>query len=132
MTTLRWQSNFKISTLDDQWKITTSNVSDGVKERTRLLALLVQMVKKQRKVFFMEKKIIIVIGLIVLFFFTLLYWTRFQVIDVHAMNGVGFYKINRLTGETVLVSGLDQIRLMPVKDLEQPSLQLPVPGKAQQ
>jgi hypothetical protein len=80
----------------------------------------------------MEKKFIIVIGLIVLFVFTLLYWTRFQVIDVHAMNGVGFYKINRLTGETVLVSGLDQIRIMPVKDLEQPSLQLPAPGKAQQ
>jgi hypothetical protein len=80
----------------------------------------------------MEKKFIIVIGLIVLFVFTLLYWTRFQVIDVHAMNGVGFYKINRLTGETALVSGLDQIRVLPVKDLEQPQLQLPVPGKGQQ
>ena len=63
--------------------------------------------------------------------FTLLYWTRFQVIDVHAMNGVGFYKINRLTGETVLVSGLDQIRIMPVKDLEQPQFQFPAPGKGQ-
>jgi hypothetical protein len=72
-------------------------------------------------------------GLIVLFVFTLLYWTRFQVIDVHAMNGVGFYKINRLTGETVLVSGLDQIRILPVKDMEQPMLQLPAaPGKGQQ
>jgi hypothetical protein len=79
-----------------------------------------------------DKKIIIVIGLVVLFVFTLLYWTRFQVIDVHAMNGVGFYKINRLTGETVLVSGLDQIRIMPVKDLEQPQLQFPAPGKGQQ
>jgi hypothetical protein len=78
-----------------------------------------------------DKKIIIVIGLVVLFVFTLLYWTRFQVIDVHAMNGVGFYKINRLTGETVLVSGLDQIRIMPVKDIEQPQLQFPAPGKAQ-
>jgi len=80
----------------------------------------------------MEKKFVVVIGLIVFFFFTLLYWTRFQVIDVHAMNGVGFYKINRLTGETVLVSGLDQIRILPVKDLDQPLLQLPAPGKAQQ
>jgi hypothetical protein len=80
----------------------------------------------------MDKKIITLAALIVLFVFTLLYWTRFQVIDVHAMNGVGFYKINRLTGETVLVSGLDQIRVLPVKDLEQPQLQLPVPGKGQQ
>jgi len=78
-----------------------------------------------------DKKIISAVALIVLFVFTLLYWTRFQVIDVHAMNGVGFYKINRLTGETVLVSGLDQIRILPVKDLEQPSLQFPAPGKAQ-
>jgi hypothetical protein len=82
---------------------------------------------------FMDKKLVGLLGLIVLFVFTLLYWTRFQVVDVHAMNGVGFYKINRLTGETVLVSGLDQIRILPVKDLEQPMLQLPAaPGKRQQ
>jgi len=81
----------------------------------------------------MDKKLVCLLGLIVLFLFTLLYWTRFQVVDVHAMNGVGFYKINRLTGETVLVSGLDQIRIMPVKDIEQPMLQLPAaPGKGQQ
>lgn len=81
----------------------------------------------------MDKKLVGLLGLIVLFAFTLLYWTRFQVIDVHAMNGVGFYKINRLTGETVLVSGLDQIRILPVKDLGQPSLQFPAaPGKEQQ
>jgi hypothetical protein len=81
----------------------------------------------------MDKKLVCLLGLIVLFLFTLLYWTRFQVVDVHAMNGVGFYKINRLTGETVLVSGLDQIRIMPVKDIEQPMLQLPAaPGKVQQ
>jgi hypothetical protein len=79
---------------------------------------------------FMDKKLVGLLGLIVLFVFTLLYWTRFQVVDVHAMNGVGFYKINRLTGETVLVSGLDQIRILPVKDLEQPILQMPAaPGK---
>ncbi len=81
----------------------------------------------------MDKKFVCLLGLIVLFLFTLLYWTRFQVVDVHAMNGVGFYKINRLTGETVLVSGLDQIRILPVKDLDQPMLQLPAaPGKGQQ
>ena len=81
----------------------------------------------------MDKKLVGLLGLIVLFVFTLLYWTRFQVVDVHAMNGVGFYKINRLTGETVLVSGLDQIRILPVKDLDQPMLQLPAaPGKGQQ
>ena len=79
----------------------------------------------------MDKKIVTAVALTVLFVFTLLYWTRFQVIDVHAMNGVGFYKINRLTGETVLVSGLDQIRILPVKDLEQPPLQFPAPGKGQ-
>lgn len=80
----------------------------------------------------MDKKFVVITTLVVLFVFTMLYWTRFQVIDVHAMNGVGFYKINRLTGETVLVSGLDQIRIMPVKDFEQPSLQVPIPGKGQQ
>lgn len=80
----------------------------------------------------MDKKFIGLLALTVLFVVTLLYWTRFQVVDVHAMNGVGFYKINRLTGETVLVSGLDQIRILPVKDLEQPSLQFPAPGKGQQ
>ncbi len=77
----------------------------------------------------MDKKIIVIVGLIVLFVVTLLYWTRFQVIDVHAMNGVGFYKINRLTGETVLVSGLDQIRILPVKDIEQPSYSFPRPAR---
>jgi hypothetical protein len=80
----------------------------------------------------MDKKLFGILGLIVLLVFTLLYWTRFQVIDVHSMNGVGFYKIDRLTGETVLVSGLDQIRVLPVKDLEQPQLQFPAPGKGQQ
>jgi hypothetical protein len=85
-----------------------------------------------KKGILVDKKIIAAVALTVLFVVTLLYWTRFQVIDVHAMNGVGFYKINRLTGETVLVSGLDQIRIMPVKDLEQPQLQFPAPGKGQQ
>ena len=80
----------------------------------------------------MDKKVIGLLALTVLLVVTLLYWTRFQVIDIHAMNGVGFYKINRLTGETVLVSGLDQIRILPVKDLEQPQLQFPAPGKVQQ
>ncbi len=77
----------------------------------------------------MNKPFIVVAGLAVLLVVTLLYWTRFQVVDVHAMNGVGFYKINRLTGETVLVSGLDQIRVGPVKDMDQPMLQMPIPGK---
>lgn len=82
---------------------------------------------------FVDKKFIVIVALVALFVVTLLYWTRFQVVDVHAMNGVGFYKINRLTGETVLVSGLDQIRTLPVKDLDQPMLQLPAaPGKGQQ
>ena len=63
--------------------------------------------------FCLDKKFIVIVALVALFVVTLLYWTRFQVIDVHAMNGVGFYKINRLTGETVLVSGLDQIRTCP-------------------
>ncbi len=79
----------------------------------------------------MDKKIIVFAGIIMLLVFTLLYWTRFQVIDVHAMNGVGFYKINRLTGETVLVSGIDQIRVGPAKEMDQQGIQLPAPGKAQ-
>ena len=45
---------------------------------------------KIKKGIHMDKKIVTAIALIVLFVFTLLYWTRFQVIDVHAMNGVGF------------------------------------------
>jgi len=49
----------------------------------------------------------------------------------HERRGL-FYKINRLTGETVLVSGLDQIRVLPVKDFEQPQLQFPAPSKGQQ
>ena len=80
----------------------------------------------------MDKKLVGLLGLIVLFVFTLLlYWTRFQVIDVHAMNGVGFYNSTGWQGETVLVSGLDQIRIMPVKDLEQSQLQFPAPVKGQ-
>ena len=47
----------------------------------------------------MDKKFVVMIALVALFILTLLYWTRFQVIDVHAMNGVGFYKINRLSGD---------------------------------
>jgi hypothetical protein len=77
----------------------------------------------------MDKKIIVIVGLVVLFVLTALYWTRFQVVDVHAMNGVGFYKINRLTGETVLISGIDQIRVQPVKEMDQQSFQLPAPTK---
>ena len=77
----------------------------------------------------MDKKIIVIVGLVVLLVLTMLYWTRFQVVDVHAMNGVGFYKINRLTGETVLVSGIDQIRISPVKEIDQQSFQLPAPTK---
>ena len=80
----------------------------------------------------MDKKIIVIVGLAVLLVLTMLYWTRFQVVDVHAMNGVGFYKINRLTGETILVSGIDQIRISPVKEIDQQSFQLPAPGKGQQ
>ncbi len=77
----------------------------------------------------MDKKIIVIVGLVVLFVLTMLYWTRFQVVDVHAMNGVGFYKINRLTGETVLISGIDQIRVQPVKEMDQQNFQLPAPTK---
>ena len=80
----------------------------------------------------MDKKIIVIAGLVVLFVLTTLYWTRFQVVDVHAMNGVGFYKINRLTGETILISGIDQIRVQPVKEIDQQSFQLPATGKGQQ
>ena len=49
-----------------------------------------------------------------------LFWTRFQVVPVHAMNGVGFYKINRITGTVTLVTGLEQINILKERDFDMP------------
>lgn len=41
----------------------------------------------------------IVIALIVVLTLTVFYWTRYQVVEIHAAGGSGFYMINRLTGD---------------------------------
>lgn len=75
----------------------------------------------------MDKKFftLVILGIIAGAIF--LFWTRFQIVPVHAMNGVGFYKINRISGDMTLVSGLEQIKVLNVKDFEAPA---PLPGTA--
>lgn len=40
-----------------------------------------------------------IVAVIVILALTVLYWTRYQVVEIHAAGGSGFYMINRLTGE---------------------------------
>jgi hypothetical protein len=49
----------------------------------------------------MERKTILVIIAVLVVIF--LYWTRFQTVELSGVGG--FYKINRLTGQTTLVAG---------------------------
>lgn len=49
----------------------------------------------------MEKKFLVICGAILLL--VVLFWTRYQVVP--APGPVGFYKINRLTGEIYAVEG---------------------------
>jgi hypothetical protein len=79
---------------------------------------------------FMDKKFFILVILGIIVGGVLLFWTRFQIVPVHAMNGVGFYKISRISGEMTLVSGLEQIKVLNVKDFEIPA-QVPGPAPVQ-
>jgi hypothetical protein len=47
-----------------------------------------------------RKAILIIITVLVVIF---LYWTRFQTVELSGVGG--FYKVNRLTGQTTLVAG---------------------------
>lgn len=47
-----------------------------------------------------RKAVLVIIAVLVVI---LLYWTRFQTVELSGVGG--FYKINRLTGKTVLVAG---------------------------
>lgn len=47
-----------------------------------------------------RKTLLIIIAVLVVI---LLYWTRFQTVELSGVGG--FYKINRLTGKTTLVAG---------------------------
>ncbi len=79
----------------------------------------------------MDKKCLISLAAGVVLLVIALYWTRFQVIPVHAMNGVGFYKLNRLTGQVTLVTGLEQINILKVRDFDMPqaTVEPPEPAK---
>jgi hypothetical protein len=68
----------------------------------------------------MDRKGMICLAAGVVLFVIVLFWTRYQVIPVHAMNGVGFYKLNRITGQVTLVTGLEQINILKVRDFEIP------------
>jgi hypothetical protein len=79
----------------------------------------------------MDRKCLIYLAAGVVLLVIALYWTRFQIIPVHAMNGVGFYKLNRLTGQVTLVTGLEQINILKVRDFEAPqaTVEPPAPSK---
>jgi len=79
----------------------------------------------------MDKKYLICLVAGVVLLVIALYWTRFQVIPVHAMNGVGFYKLNRITGQVTLVTGLEQINILKARDFDMPqgTVEPPEPAK---
>jgi hypothetical protein len=55
-----------------------------------------------------RKWIILLISVLVV---TILYWTRFQVIEVHLTEIPAFYKINRVTGEISYVVDIKEIEV---------------------
>lgn len=79
----------------------------------------------------MDKKCLMYLAAGLVLLVVALYWTRFQVIPVHAMNGVGFYKLNRVTGQVTLVTGLEQINILKVRDFDMPqaTVEPPEPAK---
>jgi hypothetical protein len=79
----------------------------------------------------MDKKCLIYLAAGVVLLVIALYWTRFQVIPVNAMNGVGFYKLNRITGQVTLVTGLEQINILKARDFDMPqaTIEPPAPAK---
>jgi len=78
----------------------------------------------------MDKKCLFYLAAGVVLLVIALYWTRFQVIPVHAMNGVGFYKLNRITGQVTLVTGLEQINILKDRDFEMPQANVEPPAPA--
>lgn len=78
----------------------------------------------------MDKKGLICLVAGVVLLVIALFWTRYQVIPVHAMNGVGFYKLNRITGQVTLVTGLEQINILKVRDFEMPQAPVEPPAAA--
>lgn len=57
-----------------------------------------------------NKFAIIFMGVLVLI---ALYWTRYQVVEVHVTNGAGFYMINRFTGEITQVAYQKMYKVKP-------------------
>ncbi len=49
-----------------------------------------------------DKIIKITLFTILIIVILFLYWTRYQTVEVHNPDMVGFYKINRLTGNTTI------------------------------
>lgn len=70
---------------------------------------LLSLIGKMFSILNSNKIIIILIIIVVL----VLYWTRYQIVEIHDKETVGFYKIDRLTGEIILVRGK---RSFEVKD----------------
>lgn len=46
-----------------------------------------------------------IIILLIIILAIALYWTRYQIVEIHDKDTVGFYRIDRLTGEILLVRG---------------------------
>lgn len=63
-----------------------------------------------------RKAVLIVVAVVVVI---LLYWTRFQTVELSGVGG--FYKINRLTGKTTLVAGTFS---QPVKGISETRVEL--------
>ena len=57
----------------------------------------------------MNKKWLIV--LVALLVAITLYWTRYQIVEGHATQSAGFYKINRLTGNITAISMLKEFEV---------------------
>lgn len=76
------------------------NIDPEVRE-----AILSVLKEEQNRTLSRHGKIVLVaLGILIILLF---YWTRFQVVEVHSR--VGFYKLNRLTGNIEWIYG-DEIR----------------------
>ena len=65
----------------------------------------------------MNKKWLIV--LVALLVAITLYWTRYQIVEVHHGNAFGFYKINRLTGKVIGILGTDSVEVRDIKETKE-------------
>ena len=50
----------------------------------------------------MNKKWIMILGIVLVVI--MLYWTRYQIVEIHSGNFPGCYKINRLTGKITWIA----------------------------